>query len=196
KPFLISLIALSVSATALALQSDKLLEATLLLWSTHPADQWENAYPGGDGRLGAMVFGRTDEEQIQLNEDTYWSGGPYSTVVKGGAQVLPELQKLVFDGDFKQAHILFGRRLMGYPVEQQKYQALGNLVIKFPSTEAVSDYRHQLNLDTAIVTTSYLPGGVRYTREVFVSPVDQLIVVRLTADQPGKLNFKAQLRGY
>ncbi len=143
-----------------------------------------------------MVFGRTDEEQIQLNEDTYWSGGPYSTVVKGGAQVLPELQKLVFAGDFKQAHVLFGRRLMGYPIEQQKYQALGNLVIKFPSKEAVSDYRHQLNLDTAIVTTSYLQGAVRYTREVFVSPVDQVIVVRLTSDQPGKLNFKAQLRGY
>jgi alpha-L-fucosidase 2 len=196
KVFLISLIAFSVSAIAPAVQSDKLPAATLLVWSTHPADKWENAYPVGNGRLGAMVFGRTDEEQIQLNEDTYWSGGPYSTVVKGGAQVLPELQKLVFDGDFKQAHILFGRRLMGYPVEQQKYQALGNLVIKFPSTEAVSDYRRQLNLDTAIVTTSYMQGDVRYTREVFVSPVDQVIVVRLTADQPGKLNFKAQLRGY
>src|SRR6185295_17402211 len=93
-------------------------------------------------------------------------------------------------------HVLFGRRLMGYPIEQQKYQALGNLVIKFPSTEAVSDYRRQLNLDTAIVTTSYVQGDVRFTREVFVSPVDQVIVVRLTADQPGKLNFKAQLRGY
>jgi alpha-L-fucosidase 2 len=196
KVFLISLITISVSATALALQSDKLFAATLLLWSTHPADKWENAYPVGNGRLGAMVFGRTDEEQIQLNEDTYWSGGPYSTVVKGGAQALPELQKLVFDGDYKQAHVLFGRRLMGYPVEQQKYQALGNLVIKFPSTEPVSDYRHQLSLDTAIVTTSYLQGDVRYTREVFVSPVDQVVVVRLTADQPGKLNFKAQLRGY
>ncbi len=196
KAVLTTLIALSLAGSALALQNEKLSATALLLWYTHPADKWENAFPVGNGRLGAMVFGRTDEEQIQLNEDTYWSGGPYSTVVKGGAQALPELQKLVFDGQYKQAHILFGRRLMGYPVEQQKYQALGNLVIKFSSKDAVSDYRHQLSLDTAIATTSYLQGGVRYTREVFVSPVDQVIVVRLTADQPGQLNFKAQLRGY
>src|SRR6185437_8650873 len=115
-----------------------------VLWYRQPADKWENALPVGNGRLGAMVFGRTDEEQVQINEDTYWSGGPYSTVVKGGAQVLPELQKLVFDGNYKEAHVLFGRRFMGYPVEQQKYQALGNLVIKFNAKEAVLDYRHQL----------------------------------------------------
>lgn len=193
---LILLIALGVSVSTLAFQNSKLSTSSLLLWSTHPADKWENAFPVGNGRLGAMVFGRTDQEQIQVNEDTYWSGGPYSTVVKGGAQVLPELQKLIFDGKYKEAHVLFGRRFMGYPVEQQKYQALGNLVLNFPSTDAISDYRHQLNLDTAIVTTSYLQGGVRYVREVFVSPVDQVVVVRLAADRPGKINFKAQLRGY
>ena len=196
KAVLIILIALSVTGSAFAFQNENLSAATLLIWYTHPADKWENALPVGNGRLGAMVFGRTDEEQIQLNEDTYWSGGPYSTVVKGGAQLLPELQKLVFDGQYKKAHILFERSFMGYPVEQQKYQALGNLVIKFSSQDAVSDYRHLLNLDTAIVTTSYLQGGVHYTREVFVSPVDQVIMVRLTADQPGKISFKAQLRGY
>ncbi|HSB29655.1 MAG TPA: glycoside hydrolase family 95 protein [Pyrinomonadaceae bacterium] len=193
---LILLIALGVSVSTLAFQNSKLSTSSLLLWSTHPADKWENAFPVGNGRLGAMVFGRTDQEQIQVNEDTYWSGGPYSTVMKGGAQVLPELQKLIFDGKYKEAHVLFGRRFMGYPVEQQKYQALGNLVLNFPSTDAISDYRHQLNLDTAIVTTSYLQGGVRYVREVFVSPVDQVVVVRLAADRPGKINFKAQLRGY
>src|SRR5690349_21794675 len=64
----------------------------LVLWYTHPADKWENALPVGNGRLGAMVFGRTDEEQIQLNEDTYWTGGPYSTVVKGSYKALPEIQ--------------------------------------------------------------------------------------------------------
>jgi alpha-L-fucosidase 2 len=190
------LIALGVSGSALAFHNSKLLNSSLLIWSTRPADRWENAFPVGNGRLGAMVFGRTDEEQIQINEDTYWSGGPYSTVVKGGAQALPELQKLIFDGKYKAAHVLFGRRFMGYPVEQQKYQALGNLVIKFSSTEAVLDYRHQLDLTTAIVTTSYQQGGARYEREAFVSPIDQVIVVRFTVDQPGKLNFKTQLRGY
>ncbi len=170
-------------------------DPSTILWCAHPADKWENAFPVGNGRLGAMVFGKTDEEEIQLNEETYWSGGPYSTVVKGGAKALPEIRKLVFDGNYKMAHILFGRSLMGYPVEQMKYQSLGRLVLRFPSKDPVADYRHQLDLDTAMVRTSYVQGGVRYTREVFSSPVDQVIVVRLTADRPGQISFKAQLRG-
>jgi alpha-L-fucosidase 2 len=112
--------------------------------SSRPADKWENAFPVGNGRLGAMVFGKTDEERIQLNEETYWSGGPYSTVVPGGAKALPEIRRLVFDGNLKLAHILFGRHLMGHPVEQQKYQTLGNLVLAFPAGGAVTGYRHEL----------------------------------------------------
>ncbi len=169
--------------------------APLLVWSTHPADKWENALPVGNGRLGAMVFGRTDEEEIQLNEDTYWSGGPYSTTVKAGLQALPEIRRLIFDGELVRAHRLFGRHLMGYPVEQQKYQSLGSLALKIEAAGAVEDYRHGLDLDTAIATTTYRQGGVRYTREVFASPVDQVIVVRLAADTPGRISFTAQLRG-
>jgi len=170
-------------------------DPSTVLWYSHPADKWENALPVGNGRLGAMVFGRTDEETIQLNEDTYWSGGPYSTVVKGGAKVLPEIQKLVFEGDYKMAHILFGRSLMGYPVEQMKYQSLGELVLRFPAGKVVTDYRHELDLDAAVARTTYTRDGVRFTREVFSSPVDQVIVVRLAADRPGQVTFKAQLRG-
>ncbi len=166
-----------------------------VLWSTRPADKWENAYPVGNGRLGAMVFGKTDEEQVQLNEDTYWSGGPYSTVVKGGARVLPEIQKLVFEGNYKMAHILFGRSLMGYPVEQMKYQALANLVISFQDKGPAADYRRALDLDTAVVTTTYERNGIRSIEEVFSSPVDDVIVIRLTADRPGSVSFSAQLRG-
>jgi len=166
-----------------------------VIWSAHPADKWENAFPVGNGRLGGLVWGKTDEEQIMLNEDTYWSGGPYSTVVKGGFKVLPEIQKAVFEGESKKAHVLFSRHLLGYPVEQMKYQALGTLVLKFPSNVRVTNYRHQLDLDTAVTTTSYEQGGVRFTREVFASPVDQVIVVRLTADKPGSISFVSQLRG-
>jgi alpha-L-fucosidase 2 len=174
---------------------DQKKRAGLKIWYSHPATKWEEALPVGNGRLGAMVFGRPDEEQIQLNEETYWSGGPYSTAVKGGYKVLPEIQKLVFDGQYRQAHTLFGRHLMGYPIEQQKYQALGNLVVKFPSKAGVTSYRHELDLDTAVVTTSYEQIGARFRREVFSSPIDQVIVVRITADQPGKISFSAQLRG-
>jgi alpha-L-fucosidase 2 len=168
---------------------------TTLLWYTHPADKWEDALPVGNGRLGAMVFGKTDEEEIPLNESTWWTGGPYSTTVKGGAQALPEIRRLIFAGELVRAHKAFGRHLLGYPVEQQKYQPLGSLVLTFPDRGPVGGYRHQLDLDTAIVTTDYEQDGATFTREVFVSPIDQVIVVRLTADRPGRVAFRAQLRG-
>ena len=84
---------------------------------------------------------------------------------------------------------------MGYPVEQQKYQSLGRLVLALGARGEVTGYRHQLHLDTAVVTTTYTQDGVRFMREVFVSPVDQVIVVRLTADRPGAIWLTAQLRG-
>jgi alpha-L-fucosidase 2 len=167
----------------------------LKLWYERPAAKWTEALPVGNGRLGAMVFGKTDEERIQFNEETYWSGGPYSQTVKGGYEALPQIQKLVFEGDYIKAHRLFGRHLMGYPVEQQKYQSLGNLILKFGAKGEILDYRLELDLDTAVVTISYVQDGVRYVREVFSSPVDQVIVVRLTADRPGSIDFTAELRG-
>ncbi len=126
---------LAFRVAAAGAEADRPDPATVL-WYTHPAQKWENALPVGNGRLGAMVFGETDEERIQLNEDTLWSGGPYSSVVKGGAAALPEIQKLVFEGKWRQAHKAFGRSLMGYPVEQMKYQSLGDLVLAFPDAEA------------------------------------------------------------
>jgi alpha-L-fucosidase 2 len=171
------------------------IEPATLLWYTHPADKWENALPVGNGRLGAMVFGRTDEEQIQLNEDTYWSGGPYSTTVRGGYKALPEIRKLLFDGELVRGHRLFGRSLMGYPVEQQKYQSIGNLRLAFETAGTPADYRHQLDLDTAVATTTYRVGDVRFRREVLSSSVDQVIAVRLTASVAGHLSFSVQLRG-
>ncbi len=129
------------------------IDPTTLLWYTHPADKWQNALPVGNGRLGAMVFGRTDEEKIQFNEETYWSGRPYSQTAGGGFEALPEIQKLIFQGKYIQAHKLFGRHLMGYPVEQQKYQSFGDLIIDFQSGGEVTGYVHRLDLDRAIITT-------------------------------------------
>jgi alpha-L-fucosidase 2 len=201
------LVLLCVAALSVVLRADVPAEKTkiresaedawagLKLWYTHPAAKWTEALPVGNGRLGAMVFGKTDEERIQFNEETYWSGGPYSQTVKGGYNALPEIQKLIFEGEHIKAHRLFGRHLMGYPVEQQKYQSLGNLILKFAAKGEVQDYRLELDLDTAIVAVSYVQDGVRYAREVFSSPVDQAIVVRLTADRPGCIDFTAELRG-
>ncbi len=191
----VALASLLCSSPAWGQEASAVRDPTALVWQTHPADKWENALPLGNGRLGAMVFGKTDEEEIQINEDTYWSGGPYSTTVPGGFPALPEIRRLIFDGQLVRAHRLFGRHLMGRPVEQQKYQSLGSLVLKLEGSGEVGGYRHELDLDTAVVTTTYTRGGVRFKREVFVTPVDQVMVVRLSADAPGAISFVGQLRG-
>jgi len=164
-----------------------------VLWYEKPASTWEEALPVGNGRLGAMVFGKYGEERIQLNEETYWSGGPYSSVVKGGAEVLPEIQKLIFDGKPLKAHKLFGRKMMGYPVEQMKYQSLANLHIFFEGHDSVTNYRRWLDLATGITYTEYDLDGVKYKREVFASAPDQLIVIRLLTE--AQISCKIQLRG-
>jgi len=166
-----------------------------LLWYASPAQKWEEALPIGNGRLGAMVFGTIAEERIQLNEETYWSGGPYSTVVKGGYKVLPEIQQQVFEGKYLSAHNLFGRNLMGYPVEQQKYQSLANLHLFFNQKDSIINYKRWLNLEDGISGVSYTSGGITYLREVFASTPDQVIVVRITANKPGSISFVANLRG-
>jgi alpha-L-fucosidase 2 len=166
-----------------------------LLWYSAPAKKWEEALPVGNGRLGAMVFGTHSEERIQLNEETYWSGGPYSTVVPGGYKVLPEIQKLVFEEKYLAAHNLFGRNLMGYPVEQMKYQSLGNLHLFFKNQDTVSNYQRWLDLETGISGVSYQANGTTWKREVFASHPDQVIAVRISADRPGSISFTANLRG-
>lgn len=171
------------------------IDPASVLWFKAPATKWDEALPVGNGRLGAMVFGKYGEERIQLNEETYWSGGPYSTVVKDGYKVLPQIQKLVFEEKYLDAHNLFGRYLMGYPVEQQKYQSLANLHLYFQNQEKVTDYKRWLDLTTSITSVEYSVGDIKYLREVFSSAPDQTIVVRLTASKPGSISFKANLRG-
>lgn len=165
------------------------------LWYEQAAKEWEEALPVGNGRLGAMVFGSYTEERVQINEETHWTGGPYSTTVKGGYSILPEIQKNIFEGRPLAAHKLFGRHLMGYPVEQQKYQSTANLHLFFPGGKEISDYRRWLDLRTGIVHVEYVSEGVKYHREVFASVPDQVIIVRLSCDKEDGLNFRAQLRG-
>ena len=175
--------------------NDMNFDPATVLWYESPAKTWEEALPVGNGRLGSMVFGKHSEERIQLNEETYWSGGPYSTVVKGGHKALPEIQRMIFGGNPIGAHKLFGRELMGYPVEQQKYQSIGNLHLFFENEKEVTGYKRWLDLETGIASVEYTANGVKFKREVFSSAPDQVIVVRLTADKPGSISFKASLRG-
>ncbi|GHN02761.1 large protein [Cytophagales bacterium WSM2-2] len=175
--------------------SNQKFDPALLLWYKTPANKWEEALPVGNGRLGAMVYGNRFEETIQLNENTYWTGGPYSSVVKGGHEKLKEIQQLVFDQKFLRAHNLFGRHLMGYPVEQMKYQSLATFHLFFTRDETVSDYKRWLDLSTGVAHVDFKAGDVRYHREVFSSNPDQVIAIRITADKPGSISFSANLRG-
>lgn len=174
---------------------NKTFNTESVLWYDRPAKKWEEALPIGNGRLGAMVFGKHGEERIQLNEETLWSGGPYSTVVKGGSKILPEIRKLIFEGKPIEAHRLFGRHLMGDPVEQMKYQCLANLHLFFEDEKDVTDYKRWLDLETATTHVEYKTHGIRYNRDITASAPDQVIVMRLTADKPEQVSFRAQLRG-
>lgn len=165
------------------------------IWYRQPATEWNHALPIGNGRLGAMVFGGMAMEHIQLNEESLWSGGPYDPVRTGAAKALPRIRALLFAGDVPRAHDLFGRTMMGIPYEQMKYQPLGNLLISFPGHDHATSYRRSLDLDSAVARVSYIVDGVTFTRDVFVSAPEQVIVVHLTASRPGALTFTAQLHG-
>lgn len=177
------------------LSSDKeMLDPATVLWYKQAAEKWEDALPVGNGRIGAMVYGKTGDEIIHFNEETYWSGGPYSTVVPGGHEQLPEIQRLIFNGEPIKAHKLFGRSLMGYPVEQMKYQSLANLHLTFPK-DSVQNYKRSLDLKSGIVRVTYTSKGVNFKREIIASAVDQTIAIRITADTPGSISVDAELRG-
>ncbi len=176
-------------------ENETKINPNMTLWYNAPAAKWDEALPVGNGCLGAMVYGKSGEEQIQFNEDTYWTGGPYSTVVKDGYKALSEIQKLVFERKYLPAHNLFGRELMGYPVEQQKYQNMANLHLFFNNQKDVTAYKRWLDLQTGIAGVMYTANGITFKREVFSSSPDRVIVIRLTANKPGSISFKANLRG-
>jgi len=165
----------------------------LTLWYTAPAADWNQALPVGNGRLGAMVFGGIAEERLQLNEDTLWTGGPHDYTNPDAAAALPEMRRLIFAGDEQAAEAFGGKNLMGSPVRLQSYQPLGDLHLRFPGHKDAGDYRRDLNLREATAGVSYRANGVRYTRRVFASYPDNIIVIRLECDTPGALTFNIAL---
>ncbi len=166
----------------------------LSLWYAKPAQQWVEALPVGNGRLGAMVYGGVPEERLQLNEDTLWAGGPYNPNNGEALGALPEARRLIFEGKYKEANDLIGAKMMAKPLRQMPYQTVGELFLRFPTPDSVEQYRRDLSLDTAVARVSYRANGVVFTREVFSSPIDQVIAVKVTGDQPGKVSFEAGWR--
>jgi alpha-L-fucosidase 2 len=181
---------LSCGLAALAANDD------LTLHYQRPATEWVEALPVGNGRLGAMVFGGIHQERLQLNEDTLWAGGPYDPANPEALAALPEIRRLIAAGDYAAAQKMAQEKFMARPISQMPYQTVGNLMFTFPGGDAVIGYRRELNLDTAVATTEYAigtgPWAVSHRREVFVSPADQVIVMRVTSERQGRigqLNF-------
>jgi alpha-L-fucosidase 2 len=170
----------------------------LALHYDKPAASWNEALPVGNGRLGAMVFGRPGDELLQLNEATLWSGGPVGTKLNPGAfDALGQVRAALDKGDYTGGAAL-ARKIQGPYTES--YQPLGDLQIHQDlKGNEVSGYRRALDIRDGIASTAFTAGGVTYRREVFASNPDQVIVVHLSADRPGQLNFdleaKSQLHG-
>src|SRR6478609_56587 len=165
----------------------------LKLWYDKPAGTtWLRALPVGNGRLGAMVFGNVEAETLQLNEDTVWAGGPYDSANPAGAAALGEIRRLVFETRWAEAQRLVDQAMLGRPVGQLAYQPVGNLRLSFPALGAASEYRRELDLDTAVAGVEFVAGDTRFRREVIASAVDQVIALRLTASRSGAISFTAK----
>ena len=165
----------------------------LRLWYRQPAANWNEALPIGNGRLAAMVFGGVASERIQLNEDTIWAGEKRDRNNPEGARNLAEVRRLLFAGKPKEAEQLAERTIISVPKRMPPYQPLGDLLLRFDGHKHPKEYVRELDLDSGMVRISYLSGDTRFTREVFASAVDQVIVVRLTSDKPARISFEATL---
>lgn len=162
-------------------------QSDLRLWYEQPAEQWEEALPVGNGRIGAMVYGGVTTDRIQFNEETLWTGVPQEYQHPNAHVYLDSIRQLLFAGKQKQAEDLAMQHFMSQPLRQERYVPFADVLLEFPHEE-VSDYYRDLDLRTATTTTRYTVDGVTYERRVFVSAVDDILAVYLTCDTPGKLD--------
>lgn len=166
-------------------------DPNLKLWYNKPAGIWEEALPLGNGKTGAMVFGGITRERFQLNDNTLWSGYPASGNNSDGPTVLPQVRKAIFEGDYTKATTLWKKMQGPYSA---RYLPLGDLSLNYDLKDTVvSSYYRDLNLNNAVSTVRFKTGGVTYTRETLISYPDKIMVVRLTADKKGALNFSIGL---
>lgn len=163
----------------------------LRLWYDKPAKIWNEALPIGNGRIAAMVHGDPAKEIIQLNEATFWSGGPSRNDNPKSLKALNEVRKLIFDGKYHDAEKLVNQNMKAEQLHGSMFQVVGNLNLLFDGHEEFTSYYRELDLEKAVFNTTYNVNGIIYKREVFASQPDQVIVVRLTASEPGKLSFTA-----
>ena len=158
------------------------------LWYDKPATHWLEALPIGNSQLGAMVYGGVETEEIQLNEETFWSGSPHSNNSSESKKHLAEVRQLIFAGKEKEAHELIDKYFIKGP-HGMRFLPLGSMKLNFQGMQEVSNYKRQLDLSNAIATTKFTANGVTYQRTAFASLTDHVIVVRIVASQKGSLRF-------
>lgn len=163
------------------------------LWYDRPAQVWTEALPLGNGRLGAMVFGNPGVEQLQLNEETIWAGRPNNNANPDALEAIPQVRELVFAGKYLEAQTLATAKVMAKINSGMPYQTFGDLRISFPGHTRYTNYYRELSLDSARVLVRYEVDGVRYQREMLTSFTDQVVMIRLTASQPGRITCNAVL---
>lgn len=170
----------------------------LKLWYDEPANRWEEALPLGNGRIGAMVYGKPYKEEIQLNEETIWAGEPGNNVKTDIKEYLPKIRELLFEGKNKKAQALAYEHLPRHAPPNNNYgmpyQTVGSLYLEFPGHKNYSNYYRELNINKAIATVTYKVDGVTFHREMFTSFTDDVMVVRITADKPGSITFNIGAR--
>ena len=165
----------------------------LKLWYDRPATQWVEALPLGNGRLGAMIYGDPREEKIQLNENTVWAGQPHRNDNPDAKEALSKVRQLIFDGHYREAQDIVNQKFISRNSHGMPYQTVGNLVLSFPDHENVTNYYRELNLDNAVTSIRYDVDQITYHIQAFVSFPDQVIIYRISASEPGKINFTASL---
>ena len=165
----------------------------LKLWYNAPAKTWTEALPLGNSRLGVMLYGGTAKEELQLNEETLWGGGPNRNDNPNALKALPQIRQLIFSGRTREAQNMVGKNFQT-PRNGMPYETIGSLLLSFPGHESATDYYRDLDIAQAVATVRYRVGDVTYKREVFSSFADNVIMVRLTASKPHSLSFTAAFR--
>ena len=158
------------------------------LWYNRAASHWLEALPIGNSHLGGMVYGGADTEQVQVNEETFWSGSPHHNNSAEAKAHLQEVRSLIFEGREKEAHALLDKYFVKGP-HGMRFLPMGSLMVKFWNHQTATDYRRSLSLDSAVASVSYRVGEVGYRRTVIASQADNVIALRLEADKAGQLNF-------
>ena len=161
----------------------------LKLWYSQPARNWTDALPIGNSRMGAMVYGGTAREELQLNEETFWAGGPYDNDNKNARYVLPVVRQLIFENKNWDAQNLVDANFFAGK-HGMSYMTVGNLFLDFPGHDKATDYYRDLDISNATATTRYKVDGVTYTRTAFASFTDSVVIMRVQAGKAGALAFR------